>query len=520
MHRLRTWLPGLALVAYLILLLQIQWLWSEEPPQIWQELPGGVPSVTYLPGPGPAWPPPPPPPAGERPAPVLLLHGYSGDQIGMGALARSLARAGYAVMTIDLRGHGSNRNPHRGNAGQIAFREEIDAAVAALRDSPYVDAARLVVMGHSMGAGAVLGWAERHAGPSATVLIAGGWELLGPGRPANALFLVAENELPGIASVTQQVAARLAGVPAVTEGTTYGRIERGDAVRWTRVPDTDHARIIRDAAAFAAILDWIDAATGTTRAQPVAFHDPYEGPSSLAFLAILLVLPGIAEIMARLARRPDAPTPGRVLAALALPAAALALALALARLGGPGLLLGISDGDQGATLLAVTGLLLVATLVLRGRLELALSAGDLARDLGVAALGFVAVYSLGAPNGVVLRGFSLSPERFAVLLAGAVACFPFAYALHFLTRGGGTGRGVALSVGARLLLAVLLVGAVSADWVWFSTRVWVVSLLPTWIMLELVFAAFYATSRNVRVAAAFESLWVGWILAVSLPIGV
>jgi pimeloyl-ACP methyl ester carboxylesterase len=236
MYRLRTWLPVVALIVYLVLLGHLRELRKAEPPQLWQELPGGAPSVLYLPGDGPRWPLPPPSPAEDRPAAVVLVHGYSGDQVGTGALARNLARAGYAAMNFELRGHGQNRNSFQEGAGLPSqFDAEIDAAVAFLRESPYADASRLVVMGHSMGAGAVLSWAERNWDESATVLLAGGWELLGPERPANALFLVTERELPGISESTRGLAARLSSLSAVTPGTSYGRIEDGSAVRWSVV---------------------------------------------------------------------------------------------------------------------------------------------------------------------------------------------------------------------------------------------------------------------------------------------
>ena len=76
----------------------------------------GIPATLYLPvdaeddGDLPE-----PLPKGERPPVIVMAHGYSADRASMSGMARSLARAGYAVVNIDLRGHGSNTHAFRGD---------------------------------------------------------------------------------------------------------------------------------------------------------------------------------------------------------------------------------------------------------------------------------------------------------------------------------------------------------------------------------------------------------------------
>ena len=92
------------------------------------ELPGGVPAVV--------WEPAAPLPFGQvpdfdPPAPVVVLwHGFAGNTAMTSALARRIAKAGYAVIAIDFRGHGENRNPLGPTADGIGLRQDIDAALA------------------------------------------------------------------------------------------------------------------------------------------------------------------------------------------------------------------------------------------------------------------------------------------------------------------------------------------------------------------------------------------------------
>jgi alpha-beta hydrolase superfamily lysophospholipase len=148
------------------------------------ELAGAIPATLYLPQPGEPHGglPDPLPPAGRPPA-IVLCHGFAGDRAMLSTLARRLVASGYAVLSLDARGHGENRSaffPGRGRSDHLV--EEFSAAVDFLRASPHVDGARLAVMGHSMGAGAALDYATRDSGLDAAVLISGGWVAEGPYR--------------------------------------------------------------------------------------------------------------------------------------------------------------------------------------------------------------------------------------------------------------------------------------------------------------------------------------------------
>src|SRR5205823_604395 len=98
------------------------------------ELSGKEPGTLYLPGAqNPFFKLFPPPPA-ERPAGVVLVHGFMADRQMMSVLARRIAQNGYAVLAIDVRGHGENRNPFVDDfVAARALSQDVERAVDFLR---------------------------------------------------------------------------------------------------------------------------------------------------------------------------------------------------------------------------------------------------------------------------------------------------------------------------------------------------------------------------------------------------
>jgi dienelactone hydrolase len=222
-------------------------------------LPNGLPATFYLPAPPPegGLPFPDPPGAGNGPPAVLLVHGYSADRAAMSVLARRFAKAGYGVLAIDVRGHGENPHPFTRDPEGAGLFEDLSAAADWLRASSWVDGTRFAVVGHSMGAGAALRFAERDVGVDAAILISGGSWLLGPLRPPNALFIYAEHDPARTREHAESLAMRLAGAEGEV-GSFAGR----DAVRAVEVPGNDHTTILWSAAAAREMIAWLDASLG------------------------------------------------------------------------------------------------------------------------------------------------------------------------------------------------------------------------------------------------------------------
>ncbi len=80
---------------------------------------------------------------------VILAHGSHGDRADTLAHLRVVARAGYAVLAYDARGHG--RSAGRTNALGWQGAPDVAGAVAFLRRQPGVDPSRIAMLGLSMG---------------------------------------------------------------------------------------------------------------------------------------------------------------------------------------------------------------------------------------------------------------------------------------------------------------------------------------------------------------------------------
>lgn len=115
-------------------------------------------------------------PARARPRPatampaapaVLVMHGWGANASLMGSVAAPLHAAGFAVLLLDARCHGSSDDEPF--TSMPRFAEDIAAGLAWLRAQPGIDAHRLALLGHSVGAGACLLHASHHRDVCAVV---------------------------------------------------------------------------------------------------------------------------------------------------------------------------------------------------------------------------------------------------------------------------------------------------------------------------------------------------------------
>ena len=101
---------------------------------------------------------------------VVVMHGWGGNAALMLPLARPLHEAGYATLFVDARCHGASDDDSF--ASLPRFAEDAEHAFAWLAAQPAVDAARIALLGHSVGAGAVLFAASRTPQVAAVVSVA------------------------------------------------------------------------------------------------------------------------------------------------------------------------------------------------------------------------------------------------------------------------------------------------------------------------------------------------------------
>lgn len=85
---------------------------------------------------------------------VVLPHGWASNAADMLPGAARLRDEGFGVLVYDSRGHGTSGD--RGPVTIRTFAEDLTAAVDHLVERPEVDAARLGIVGHSMGGAAAI----------------------------------------------------------------------------------------------------------------------------------------------------------------------------------------------------------------------------------------------------------------------------------------------------------------------------------------------------------------------------
>ena len=109
-------------------------------------------------------------PAARSPRTVIILHGWSSSAAQLLPLAVPFHRAGYNVLLFDARNHGhSDRN---GVPSLPAFADDLAHVRQWLKREKPEKVKEEYLVGHSVGAGAVLFEAARHPGCNAVISLA------------------------------------------------------------------------------------------------------------------------------------------------------------------------------------------------------------------------------------------------------------------------------------------------------------------------------------------------------------
>ncbi len=484
-------------------------------------LPGGGRATVYLPGSDARRAFLDPPPPEERPPAVVVMHGFAGDRNSMSGISRRIAASGYAVLNLDLDGHGENRTPYaRVRATSDGFYAVVADAVDFLRTWPFVDGSRIAVMGHSMGAAAALDYATRDSGIDAAVLVSGGRHVQGPFPPGNVLFLYAAGDPDRVRDRSHELAARLAGLDRVEPGRTYGRHDRRAAVRVALVPGANHQTVVWMEDTVREAVAWLDASFGVGGSRSATPADERAPALALLGVAFLGVLPGLGLLVGRLvpavSRRPGDGR-GWGLAAIA---AAFALTMPLVAAAPPAPILSAMILDTVVPHFALAGIaLLVGVRLRRPELFDGLFARPGATLLG-AAVAIVALYTALVPMSVVLHRVTLTPERLAIFGMSAAGFFPLALAFNLLLRRGSDAAATLFAVAGRLLvLAVFVVGVALG-----VLPGVLLLMLPALTGVSLLFEAFaaplYASSGNLVAVALVDAAWLAIVVAAIVPVRV
>lgn len=91
----------------------------------------------------------------ENPLPAVInIHGYQNDKLTNDSMAIELSRRGFIVISPDVIGHGDSTNglSTAGVLGDPNYTGSMQSLYSTIKGWPYVNAAKIGVMGHSMGA--------------------------------------------------------------------------------------------------------------------------------------------------------------------------------------------------------------------------------------------------------------------------------------------------------------------------------------------------------------------------------
>ncbi|HYK64769.1 MAG TPA: alpha/beta fold hydrolase, partial [Patescibacteria group bacterium] len=482
-------------------------------------LPGGEPATMYLPGPGYPFFEQFPKPQAQRPPALVLIHGFSGDRVIMSGLARRLAQNGYAVLAIDVSGHGQNRNPFNGDevsGGNL--REDVRKAVEFLRNSNFVDGSRIVVMGHSMGSGAALDYATNDPNLKAAVMISGGW-VLGPQRPKNALFIFAERDPDEpIQQTSIALAEHLAGVTKIELGKSYGDFAQGTAVEAIRMPGLNHVTIVNSPDAAATIVKWLDSSLGISRTAPLNLVDSRVRTQRLAVLAFVILLIPLGRLCGSIVATwpQDRPGPSGWVGELIL-VGVLFAAMPLTS-ADPASFVPVIVGSLQVSWFAVASLFILGVFLLIRRVEWQRVREGFGAALIVATVAFALVYACHVAFTIMLHNVALTPERLMVMVMAVVLTFPFWMGFELLVRRGGVAISTVWGLLGRILILVLMAIGATLNVLPFVLLLVLPILAIAFVMLEIFAASAYSTSRNLTLIAAFETLWFAWMLAATNPI--
>jgi dipeptidyl aminopeptidase/acylaminoacyl peptidase len=101
---------------------------------------------------------------------MIVMHGWGGNAAMMLPLARPLHEAGFATLFLDARGHGASDEDTF--ASLPRFAEDVEHALEWLAARADIDTGRVGLIGHSVGAGAVLLAASRRPDVAVVVSVA------------------------------------------------------------------------------------------------------------------------------------------------------------------------------------------------------------------------------------------------------------------------------------------------------------------------------------------------------------
>jgi dienelactone hydrolase len=449
-------------------------------------------------------------PPGTRLPGVVVAHGLGASRQLMRGFADTLARRGYAVELVDLAGHGANteRLPSGGDgpAADAALEHDLDVAVGHLRSLPWVDGTRIGLVGHSMGAAAVLRYATAHPSIRATVSISQGTLTVAP--PRNLLLLAGGLEFAAYRDGALD--GLRTAYPRGHAGETYGDPHRGTARRAVIVPGVEHVGVLFHPRTHQEVASWFHESLGGAGGGAVGVRPLWRiGSAVLLYAAAILSFGAVATLLLRPSTHARRRVPLPV--ALGVPVGAVLVAIPLTALV-PEHLLPIAIAAPIAGFFGTAGALMLTAGLPTGGVGETRARPAAVLLVPLTAVSFAVPAQLGWAHAVPFgpRAWTLLPIAVcgALFFAGIESLADghdrrTAVLIHAWTAAGAlAGLGVAAAVGAVssfvLLVAPLLAGLL----VWQAVQA----------------AALRGLRAPIWLTAAVGGVLLAWPVAVTMPI--
>jgi dienelactone hydrolase len=207
----------------------------------------------------------------ETPVPgVVYIHGYQNNRETSDAYVIELARRGVVVLSIDAIGRGNSGIPGDIEAPDFDPTYGGRTSLEYLRDLPFVDAASIGLMGHSLGAEMVYTIALEDPDVDALVISGFGYDLrASESNPRNMLMIIGQYDeyrerMTGVDDIEQEwlsapPSQQVFPVEGPQLATTYGDFTDGTARRVVVLP-TIHIQESHSREGVAEALEWMKAA--------------------------------------------------------------------------------------------------------------------------------------------------------------------------------------------------------------------------------------------------------------------
>jgi len=301
----KLWRIIFGVAAMVLLALGVRWIHVAELPkqETWLDAGGCHTPVTIL------EPPPDVKPAGS----VIVLHGLSANRRLMMYLAEDFAGHGLHTYALDLPGHGDSKDAFSFPRAQ----ECATAAVESLVRSGAIDPRTTIVVGHSMGAAIAIHIADRDP-VAATIAISPAPMNMPRRMPANLLVFSASTDIEPLKQTAQSLSAAAQGNRNSSDDFTQQR-----AFYLQLIPHSTHTSLLSDGRvahqselwAMRALFHGIPADTLALNLDLATYETFGNGRRRLAggilgFIAILLLFPLPAALVAKIAAPPRIESPG------------------------------------------------------------------------------------------------------------------------------------------------------------------------------------------------------------------